>query len=141
LRACRDRPSRRRAAEQRDELAPPHIGKGRPSFTRRIGPLRTRQKSSAQARDFRSTGGTMRQPRRGTSPVACAAGRVHARAFPFALHSVHRSKEAPRLRLVLPCWSTPAIKLICYWIIGAMVESIIRRRCCYVGSNSLISLW
>jgi len=82
-----------------------------------------------------------RRPRRGTSPVACAAGRVHARAFPFALHGVHRSKEAPRLGLVLPCWSAPAIKLICYWIIGTMVESIIRWRCCYVGSNSLISLW
>src|SRR5215467_12456427 len=57
------------------------------------------------------------------------------------LRRVHWSKEASRLGFVFPCWSTPGIKLICYWIIGTMVETIIRRWCGYVGGNNFVSPW
>jgi hypothetical protein len=35
---------------------------------------------------------------------------------------VNWSKEASGLLFVFPYWSTATIKLICYWIIGTMVE-------------------
>jgi hypothetical protein len=44
----------------------------------------------------------------------------------FELRRVHRSKETSSLRFAFPDRSTPAIKLICHWIIGTMVEAIIR---------------
>ena len=38
-----------------------------------------------------------------------------------SLRRVNWSKEAAGLRFVFPYWSTPTIKLICYWIIGTTV--------------------
>jgi len=52
-------------------------------------------------------------------------GEVGMRAVP-RLRRVHWSKEASGLRFVFPYWSTPAIKVICHWIIETMVEAIIR---------------
>src|SRR5262249_50811484 len=54
---------------------------------------------------------------------------------PPRLPRVHRGKETSSFRFVVPYQSTPAIKLICHWIIGAMVEAIIRRWCCHVSRN------
>jgi hypothetical protein len=56
------------------------------------------------------------------------------------LRRVHRSKEASSLGCVIPHWTTPAIKLICHWIVGTTVETIIRRWCCHVGGNNFITL-
>jgi hypothetical protein len=52
-------------------------------------------------------------------------GEVGMRAVPPGLRRVHWSKEASSLR-AFPFCSTPRIKLMSYWIIGAMVEAIIR---------------
>src|SRR5262245_66641346 len=56
-----------------------------------------------------------------------------------ALRRVHWSKEASSLGCVTPYWSTPAIKLICHWIIGTTVEAIVRRWRCPVGGNNFIT--
>src|SRR5262245_33463606 len=42
------------------------------------------------------------------------------------LPRVHGSKETSSFGFVFPYRSAPAIKLICHWIIGAMVEALIR---------------
>src|SRR5262249_3421395 len=55
------------------------------------------------------------------------------------LRRVRRSKETSSLRFAFPDRSTPAIKLICHWIIGTMVEAIIRRWCRHVGGDSFIT--
>jgi hypothetical protein len=58
------------------------------------------------------------------------------------LRRVHWSKEASSLRFVFPRWFSPErIMLICHWIIGTMVEAIIRRWCCHVCGNNFISPW
>src|SRR6516225_10099040 len=45
------------------------------------------------------------------------------------------------LRFAFPYWSTPAIKVICHWIIETMVEAAIRRWCCHVGGHSFPARW
>ena len=61
--------------------------------------------------------------------------------FLFKLRRVHWSKEASSLRFAFVYWSTPRKKLSCYWIMGTMVEAIIRRWCCHVGGNSFTTPW
>src|SRR6516164_6645016 len=51
------------------------------------------------------------------------------------------SKEASSLRFTFVYRSTPRKKLSSYWIIGTMMEAIIRRWCCHVGRNNFISFW
>jgi len=57
------------------------------------------------------------------------------------LRRMHWSKEAPSYGCVTPYWSTPAIKLVPYRIIGTVVEAIIRWWCCHIGGNSFTSRW
>src|SRR5262249_31914217 len=74
------------------------------------------------------------------SPAEADSTRPRPRfAAVFGLRRVHRSKETSSLWFALPDRSTPAIKLICHWIIGTMVEAIIRRWCRHVGGGSVIN--
>src|SRR5262249_58976073 len=54
------------------------------------------------------------------------------------LRRVHWSKEASSY--FTPYFFTPApgLKVIVYWIIGTLVEAIIRRWCCPIGGDNFI---
>src|SRR5439155_3235729 len=58
-----------------------------------------------------------------------------------ALRRVHWSKEASSFGCAFKYWSRPVKLHWKHWIIGTMMEAIIRRWCCHVGGNSFTSLW
>src|SRR5262249_39351153 len=74
-------------------------------------------------------------------PKADMAGRfMSTRPRKLTLRRVHWSKEASSLGFAVPCWSHVGINRIYHWIIETMVEAIIRRWCCHVGGNNLLSI-
>src|SRR5262249_35304686 len=61
------------------------------------------------------------------SPPEAHASYCCLRLFLFGLRRVHRSKETSSYRFVTPCWITPRVKLVCYWIIGTMMKTLVWR--------------
>src|SRR5262245_62822162 len=52
---------------------------------------------------------------------------------------MHWSKEASSYRCLTPYWFRATGGIFYDWIIGTMVEAIVRRWCCPIGGNNFVS--